>query len=113
MFPINAVLEIIKKVIPDKASQDKALEEFYKLQQENTEHDKAKLPMIEKMVYFTFPLLVWILAFGFICDILLQLWSGIAMKETMILNIPDGLISIIQLYLGFFFGKRTVEKFAK
>lgn len=113
MLPVNAILDLIKRFIPDKGAQDEALKEFYKLQATNTEYDKQKLTMIEKMVYLTFPMTVYILLFGFVCDILLQLWSCIGLRETMILNIPSGLIDIVKLYLGFFFGKRTVEKFTK
>lgn len=113
---IDGVIEIINKFIPDKDKQEEAKRQLIEAQIKANEVEletlKTKMPLVDRMVSLTFPLLAYILAFGYLVDILFQVWSGVFRTEMLIINIPVELKELVTTYIMFFFGSRTIQKFA-
>lgn len=113
---IDNILEMVNKFIPDKNKQDEVrkqlIEAGMKANEIELETLKTKMPLVDRMVSLTFPMLAYILAFGYLVEILFQVWSGIFRTEMLIINIPVELKELVTTYIMFFFGSRTIQRFA-
>lgn len=113
---IDGIIDIINKFIPDKDKQEEAKRQLIEAQIKANEVEldmlKTKMPLVDRMVTLTFPMLAYILGFGYLVDILFQVWSGIFGTEMLIINIPTELKELVTTYVVFFFGSRTIQRFA-
>ena len=107
MIIVDEALKIINKFIPDKENVNQIELEFKKLEVEDFSNKRGT--SLEKAVSMVFPLIAFIFC-AFLISNLLGMWIGFIFKtESPIFPIDDRMYQIIMVYLGGFFGNRTVK----
>lgn len=112
MLIIDKVLEIANKFIPDKNAQAELEKELRKI---DIEELKAKADYVEKInkcIPMVLPAFLLVLLFQFCLNYLTDWFFTVFIGEAPILHIDDRLVEFCQWFMGFLFGKKTVEKFA-
>ena len=107
MIIVDEALKIINKFIPDKENVNKIELEFKKLEVEDFSNKRGT--SLEKAVSMVFPTIAFIFC-AFLISNLIGMWIGFIFKtESPIFPIDDRMYQIIMVYLGGFFGNRTVK----
>lgn len=107
MIIVDEALKIINKFIPDKNTQSQMEIELKKLEVEDFSNKRGS--SLEKAVSMVFPTIAFIFC-GFLISNLIGMWIGFIFKtESPIFPIDDRMYQIIMVYLGGFFGNRTVK----
>ncbi|MGL4308190.1 MAG: hypothetical protein ACRCRV_04800 [Cetobacterium sp.] len=107
MIIVNEALKIINKFIPDKENVNQIELEFKKLEVEDFSNKRGT--SLEKAVSMVFPTIAFIFC-AFLISNLIGMWIGFIFKtESPIFPIDDRMYQIIMVYLGGFFGNRTVK----
>ena len=107
MIIVDEALKIINKFIPDKENVNQIELEFKKLEVEDFSNKRGT--SLEKAVSMVFPLIAFIFC-AFLISNLIGMWIGFIFKtESPIFPIDDRMYQIIMVYLGGFFGNRTVK----
>lgn len=109
VFLIDKVLEIIKKYIPDKASQAQAEIELRKLSIEELKIKGDYLEKINKCIPFVLPAFLLILLLMFAMTFFSDFIFSIMGKEAPIIHIDDRLIEFCKWFVAFLFGKKAVD----
>lgn len=105
---LSDIIDIGKKFIPDKQQQ---LEFELKMRElEVKDYANKKGPM-ENAISCIFPFIGFIFAL-YVLSNLIGLWYGfVTGKPPVTFPIDKGLYDVIMIYLGGFFGKRTIESY--
>ena len=107
MIIVDEALKIINKFIPDKENVNQIELEFKKLEVEDFSNKRGT--SLEKAVSMVFPTIAFIFC-AFLISNLIGMWIGFIFKtESPIFPIDDRMYQIIMVYLGGFFGNRTVK----
>ena len=107
MIIVEEALKIINKFIPDKENVNQIELEFKKLEVEDFSNKRGT--SLEKAVSMVFPTIAFIFC-AFLISNLIGMWIGFIFKtESPIFPIDDRMYQIIMVYLGGFFGNRTVK----
>ena len=109
---INPIMDIIEKIIPDKEKQQEI--KLALLDKENN-LQKSKIEIIGKLVEKgCIPALFWLYIFIMFNNMILSryivFFTG---QEFPILEVDRNYIDLLQVVVGFLFGKKTIEKFKK
>lgn len=107
MIVIDEVLKIINKFIPDEKVQNQMEIELKKLEVEDFNNKRGS--SLEKTVSMVFPLIAFIFC-AFLISNLLGMWIGFIFKtQSPIFPMDDRMYQIIMVYLGGFFGNRSIK----
>lgn len=107
MIIVDEALKIINKFIPDKENVSQIELELKKLEVEDFNNKRGS--SLEKTVSMVFPLIAFIFC-AFLVSNLLGMWIGFIFKtESPIFPMDDRMYQIIMVYLGGFFGNRSIK----
>ena len=110
---VDEVLQIINKFIPNKANQAKVEIELRKIELEELKEKGNYLEKINKCVPFVLPSFLLSLLLMFVLTFLSDFIFSILGKEAPIIHIDDRMVEFCKWFVGFLFGKKTIEKFGK
>lgn len=107
---ISDIIDIGKKFIPD----DKQKLEFeLKMKQLEVEDYANKKGVFENAISCLFPLVGFTFVLYLLSNLIGLWYSFITGKSAFNFPIDDDLYNVIMIYLGGFFGKRTIDSYKK
>ncbi|MEG1286967.1 MAG: hypothetical protein RSD13_02805 [Clostridium sp.] len=110
---INKVLDIINKFVPESENKAKLEKELRELDIEELKQKGEYLEKISKCIPFVLPCFLLALLLMFITQFTMDVVFSIAGRESPIVHIDDRLVSFCQMFMGWLFSKKTIEKFSK
>lgn len=109
---IDKILSIINKFIPDKTSQAQVELELRKLEIEELKVKGNYIEKLNQCVPFVLPGFLLALLVMFCLTFLSDFIFTIIGKEAPIIHIDDRMVEFCKWFVGFLFGKKTIEKFS-
>lgn len=110
---IDDIIEIVKKIIPDKDQQVQLELELRKLDIEELKQKGDYIQKINQLIPMVLPCFLLILLGMFTLNYLSDFVFSVLGKEAPIIHIDDRLVEFCKWFVGFLFGKKTLEKFSK
>lgn len=110
---IDEVLKIVNKFVPDKSLQEQAEIELRKLDIQEIREKVDYVKVLNEYTRFVLPGFLLALLCMFVINYLLDVIYSILAKEAPIIPINEKLYEFCKWFVGFLFGKKTIEKFSK
>lgn len=110
---IDEILSIVNKFIPDKTNQAQVELELKKLEIEELKQKGDYVEKLNKAIPLVLPGFLLALLVMFCLNFLVDYIFGIIGREAPITHIDDRLVDFCKWFMGFLFGKKTIEKFSK
>ncbi|MGL5191401.1 MAG: hypothetical protein ACRC7S_17300 [Cetobacterium sp.] len=110
---IDKVLDIINKFIPDGENKAELEKELRELDIQELKEKGEYIEKISKCIPFVLPCFLLALLLMFITQFAMDVVFSILGRESPIVHIDDRLVTFCQMFMGWLFSKKTIEKFGK
>lgn len=110
---IDKILDIVNKFIPDPENKSKFEKELRELDIEELKQKGEYLEKITKCIPLVLPAFLLTLLLMFITQFTMDVVFSVLGKESPIVHIDDRLVTFCQMFMGWLFSKKTIEKFGK
>ena len=110
---VDKILNIVNKFIPDPENKSKFEKELRELDIEELKQKGEYLEKITKCIPLVLPAFLLTLLLMFITQFTMDVVFSVLGKESPIVHIDDRLVTFCQMFMGWLFSKKTIEKFGK